>query len=74
MVAVGPMPNETKGELAKAYVITKEGRQPDAHDLLEYCRPHPAVHKVPRVVQLVSDLPRASSGKFMRRKLRELDK
>ncbi len=36
-------------------------------------REHLAAYKVPRVVQFVSDLPRTSTGKVMRRELRTLD-
>jgi long-chain acyl-CoA synthetase len=74
MVAVGSMPDEDKGELAKAYVIVKEGASPDVDTIISYCREHIAAYKVPRSVQFVDDFPKTSSGKVMRRKLHELDK
>ena len=73
MVAVGSIPDEAKGELAKAYVIAKEGVSPDADDIVAFCREHLAAYKVPRAVQFVDDFPKTSSGKIMRRKLHELD-
>jgi long-chain acyl-CoA synthetase len=73
MAAVGSIPDEAKGELAKAYVIAKEGVSPDADDIVAFCREHLAAYKVPRAVQFVDDFPKTSSGKIMRRKLHELD-
>ncbi len=73
MVAVGSIPDEDKGELAKAYVIAKEEASPDVDGIIGYCREHLAAYKVPRAVQFVDDFPKTSSGKIMRRKLHELD-
>ena len=73
MVAVGTIPDETKGELAKAYIVLKEGETGDADAIIAYCREHLAAYKVPRAVQFVEDLPKTSTGKVMRRKLCELD-
>ena len=73
MVAVGSIPDEAKGELAKAYIVLRTGAQPDAAAIIEFCREHLAAYKVPRSVQFVADLPKTSSGKIMRRKLRDLD-
>jgi long-chain acyl-CoA synthetase len=73
MVAVGAIPDERKGELAKAYVVLKAGRRPSEKDLIDYSREHLAAYKIPRAVQFVDDFPRTSSGKIMRRKLCELN-
>tara|TARA_R110001592_G_scaffold190887_1_gene436933 strand:+ start:7087 stop:8643 length:1557 start_codon:yes stop_codon:yes gene_type:complete len=73
MVAVGAVKDEKKGELAKAYIIPKDGTQPAAEAIISYCREHLAAYKVPREIQFVDDFPKTSSGKVMRRKLHELD-
>ncbi|KKK74737.1 hypothetical protein LCGC14_2880780, partial [marine sediment metagenome] len=73
LVAVGSVPDEAKGELAKAYVVLKDGAKPDADAITEYCREHLAAYKVPRAVQFVADLPKTSTGKVMRRQLHTLD-
>jgi long-chain acyl-CoA synthetase len=73
LVAVGSVPDEEKGELAKAYIVPKTGAQPDADDIISYCRAHLAAYKVPRAVQFVDDLPKTSTGKIMRRALHTLD-
>ena len=73
LVAVGSIPDEEKGELAKAYIVPKTGSTPDAQDVIAYCREHLAAYKVPRAVQFVEDLPKTSTGKVMRRELKSLD-
>ncbi|WP_218418339.1 class I adenylate-forming enzyme family protein [Alteromonas lipotrueae] len=74
MVAVGPIADEAKGELAKAYIVAKQNTPPDIDQIIAYCREHLAAYKVPRDIQFVDDLPKTSSGKVMRRKLHTLDK
>jgi long-chain acyl-CoA synthetase len=73
LVAVGSIPDEVKGELAKAYIVPRIGTTPQADDIITYCREHLAAYKVPRAVQFVDDLPKTSTGKVMRRELRTLD-
>ena len=73
LVAVGSIPDEAKGELAKAYIVPKTGATPDTDDIIAYCREHLAAYKVPRAVQFVDDLPKTSTGKVMRRELKTLD-
>lgn len=73
LVAVGPVPDEVKGELARAYVVRKPGHHPTADDIVEFCRDRLAAYKMPRSVVFVEALPQTSTGKIMRRALRELD-
>lgn len=73
MVAVGSVPDEDKGELAKAYIISAENTQATPEEIISFCREKLAAYKVPRFVQFVEDFPKTSSGKILRRKLSELD-
>lgn len=73
LVAVGTIPDEEKGELAKAYIVPKAGSTPQADKIIAFCREHLAAYKVPRAVQFVNDLPKTSTGKVMRRELHTLD-
>ncbi len=73
LAAVGSIPDEFKGELAKAYIILKPGAQVSRESLVAHCRQHLAAYKVPRAVQFVNSVPTTSSGKIMRRALKELD-
>jgi long-chain acyl-CoA synthetase len=73
MVAIGSVPDATKGEIAKAYVVLKDGAVADEQDIIATCRESLAAYKVPRLVQFVTDLPKTSTGKIMRRELHTLD-
>ena len=73
MVGVGSLPDETKGEIAKAYIVLKPGATCSEADIEALCREHLAAYKVPRAVQFVDDLPKTSTGKIMRRHLKTLD-
>lgn len=69
MVAVGKVPDEAKGELARAYVVLQPGHEATESAILEHCRPWLAAYKVPRSVRFVDDLPKTSTGKILRREL-----
>ncbi|MEB3370016.1 class I adenylate-forming enzyme family protein [Saccharopolyspora mangrovi] len=71
--AVGAVPDEAKGELAKAYVMLKAGTQVTRETLTQHCRTHLAAYKIPRALQFVTELPVTSSGKIMRRLLSDYD-
>jgi long-chain acyl-CoA synthetase len=73
MVGVGAKPDATKGEIAKAYIVLKQGASADASGILDHCRQHLAAYKMPRELQFVPALPTTSSGKIMRRQLKTLD-
>ncbi len=73
MVAVGSVPDETRGELARAYVVLRPGVTATEAEIIEHCRPHLAAYKLPRSVRFVPDLPKTSTGKVMRRELKTLD-
>ena len=62
-----------KGELAKAYVVVKQGAEVSRDALIAHCHEHLAAYKLPRAVQLVPEVPITSSGKIMRRLLKDLD-
>lgn len=73
LAAVGSVPDEAKGELAKAYVILKAGAEVSRTVLVAHCREHLAAYKVPRGLQFVTAVPTTASGKIMRRLLKDVD-
>jgi long-chain acyl-CoA synthetase len=73
LAAVGKQPDEMKGEIAKAYVVLKEGATATEQDMIDFCRKSLAAYKCPRKVQFVDDVPKTSTGKVMRRELHTLD-
>ena len=73
LAAVGRIPDETRGELAKAYVVLKPEARASGQEIVDFCRESLAAYKVPRAVQFVDSVPQTSSGKIMRRLLSEVD-
>jgi long-chain acyl-CoA synthetase len=72
LVAVGGAPDEIKSEIAVAYIVLKPGAVADAEGILALCRQELAAYQVPRNVRFVADLPKTSTGKIMRRELKNL--
>ena len=73
IAAVGKEEDSLKGELAKAYVVLKDGAKISEEDLINFCRKSLAAYKCPRKVKFVKDVPKTSTGKIMRRELSSLD-
>lgn len=71
MVAVAPVEDAEKGELAKAFIVLRDGWACVDDDILSHCRKHLAAYKVPRLISFVDDLPKTTTGKIMRRALAE---
>lgn len=67
------VPDEIRGQIAKAFVVLKQGEKVSSEDLIEYCRGRIATYKMPREVEIVAELPRTPTGKLLRRVLREKD-
>jgi long-chain acyl-CoA synthetase len=57
--------------LAQAFVVLHRDATLDEAELLGHCRRHLAAYKIPRAVRFVDDLPKTSTGKIMRRALRD---
>ncbi|MER2560367.1 MAG: AMP-binding protein [Myxococcaceae bacterium] len=66
-VAVGPMPDETWGQVAVAFVVWRSA--PDIASLEAHARGRLAGFKVPRRWVTVESLPRNASGKLLRHHL-----
>ena len=73
LAAVGRIQDTAKGELAKAFVILKPGKDATGAEIAGFCRERLAAYKIPRAVQFVEAVPQTSSGKIMRRLLSEID-
>jgi long-chain acyl-CoA synthetase len=59
-----------RGEILKAYVVPKPGEELTASEVTGHCRKQLANYKVPRQVEFRESLPRAVTGKVLRRALR----
>jgi acetyl-CoA synthetase len=75
--AVVGIPDETRGQLVKAYIVLVEG-QKGSNELVkkiqDFCKNLTAPYKYPRKIDFVSTLPKTISGKIRRVELRENEK
>jgi fatty-acyl-CoA synthase len=68
--AVVAVPDEKWGEVPKAFVTLKPGRQASAEDIIEHVRSQIAHFKAPKAVEF-GELPKTSTGKIQKYVLRE---
>jgi acetyl-CoA synthetase len=74
MAAAVGKPDAARGEIVKAYVVLKPGHAPGdglARDLAEHVKARLAAHEYPRQVAFVDALPLTTTGKIIRRELRD---
>lgn len=81
--AVVGVPDAYRGESVRAYVSLRAGLPADGAagatgavsdegaELVAYCRERLAAYKYPREVEILPELPKTTSGKILRRELRE---
>jgi long-chain acyl-CoA synthetase len=65
------IPDEYRGESAKAFVVLKDGETATAEEIIAFCKTKLAAYKVPKVVEFRKELPKTLIGKVIRRELRE---
>jgi fatty-acyl-CoA synthase len=71
MCAVIGVPHEKWGEVGKACVVLKPGAEASEDELVGHMQQHLARFKVPKSVELLSELPISAAGKILKRELRE---
>jgi len=69
--AVIAVPDDTWGEVPKALVSLKPGRQATEAEILAHCRQHLAGFKAPKSVEIMDALPKGGTGKILKKVLRE---
>jgi long-chain acyl-CoA synthetase len=68
-VGVAGVPDQAKGEVAKAWVVLADGQRASVEELRAFCRERLAPYKVPATVEFRSELPKSMVGKVLRRAL-----
>ncbi len=69
--AVVGVPDAYRGETVTAYVSLRPGTRAEPAELVTYCAERLAAYKYPRRVEILPVLPQTTSGKILRRELRE---
>lgn len=67
---VAGLPDAARGEILKAWVVLRPGATATIDALKTHCREHLAPYKVPSRWEFVTDLPKTTVGKVLRRELR----
>ncbi len=70
-VAVIGVPDEVRGQIAKAFVVLRPGESASPEELIAFCKGKIATYKLPREIVIVNELPRTPTGKLLRRVLRQ---
>jgi fatty-acyl-CoA synthase len=73
VVAVVARPDDKWGETPCAFVELRDGKEASAEDLIAWCREHLAAYKCPRTI-VFTEVPKTSTGKIQKFKLREMAK
>jgi acetyl-CoA synthetase len=77
MAAVVGVPDPIRTESIKAFVVLKDGISPSpalVEEVRDFVRDHLARHEVPRDIEFVAALPMTTTGKILRRELRDRER
>ncbi len=69
--AVVGVPDEYRGESVKAFVSLKPGSSVTPEEIIAFAKERMAAYKYPRTVEVVEELPKTTTGKILRRELRD---
>ena len=75
LVGVIGVSDPIRGEIVKAFIQPKEGVTPDTaleENLKEHVKKRLEAHAYPREVAFVDEMPRTSTGKILKDKLRKI--
>ena len=65
------IPDDEWGEAVKAVVVLKPGEQASEAEIIAAAAEHLASYQKPKSVDFVDDLPKAPTGKILKRDLRD---
>ena len=65
------IPDALYGEEVIAFVVLKDNQKASEEDIIAFCKKQLADFKCPKQIKIISEIPKSSSGKLLRRKLRD---
>ena len=68
-----PIKDEITGEAPKLFVVMNEGCEFDQKEIAKFMLNKLEAFKVPKVFEVIDEIPRTFNGKIIRKKLKELD-
>ncbi|WP_434510524.1 long-chain-fatty-acid--CoA ligase [Desulfitobacterium sp. AusDCA] len=68
--AVVGIDDKLRGEQVKAFIVLKDGEECTSKEIFSYLKEHLAGYKIPRKIEFISELPKNSSGKILKRMLK----
>jgi fatty-acyl-CoA synthase len=72
--AVIGIPDEKWGEAPKAFVVLRQGERAEEDELIQHVKTKIARYKAPKVVEVIDELPKTSTGKVQKFELREKER
>ena len=70
-VSVIGVPDDYWGEAIKAIISLKAGKETSEKEIIDFCKQSLASFKKPKSVEFIDELPKNSTGKILKRELRE---
>jgi acetyl-CoA synthetase len=74
MAAVIGVPDPLRTEIVKAFIVLQDGVEPDSElvaSIQDHVKTRLAAHEYPRAIEFVEELPMTTTGKIIRRALRD---
>ena len=72
--AVIGVPDEVRGQIARAFVVLRSDEEISVEALQDYMKERLSLHEYPREIEFLPDLPKTPAGKVNRKVLRDLVK
>jgi long-chain acyl-CoA synthetase len=69
--AIVGIPDKTYGEVVGAFILPKAGATLSEKDIKAYLRPRVAGFKFPKIIEIVTELPKTATGKIQKNKIVE---
>ena len=70
-VGVIGLPDPSRGETVKAFVVLRAGKTASEAELKAFCRERLAAYKSPSLYEFIDELPKTQVGKVLRRELKQ---